>query len=224
MDLMGIIFDLDGVLVDSVPLHFKAWGRMFSEYGYEFDESIYRRKVDGRPRLDGVRNILTDVSDDIIQEASDLKQCYYLEMLEAGHLKTFPSTKPFVTELREHGVKMATASSSVNAKVILESIGLLKDFEVVVTADDISDGKPHPEIFLTAAERLGLSPNECLVLEDAESGVNAAKSGGFYCVGIDRHNQPSYFVNADLVVRDLSELSYESLCKLHKNRSSQSLL
>ena len=222
MNLKGIIFDLDGVLVDSIPLHYKAWYRMFTEYGYEFSEGIYRSKVDGRPRLDGVRNIMTDAEESQIQQAATVKQQYYLDMLEAGGLITFPSTIPLIKKLREHDVLLATASSSVNAKAILESIGILDDFYTVVTSEDITDGKPHPEIFITAANRMGLVPSECVVLEDAQSGIEAAKRGGFYCVGVDRHQQPQYFSEADLVVRDLGELDYQTLSELHHTNQLES--
>ena len=84
MSFKGVIFDLDGVLVDTVPLHYAAWHRMFTEYGYAFDEKIYREKVDGRPRLDGVRGVMHDVGPAQVTEAGDRKQAYYLEMIAAG--------------------------------------------------------------------------------------------------------------------------------------------
>lgn len=224
MNLKGIIFDLDGVLVDSIPLHYKAWYRMFSKYGYEFNEDIYRKKVDGRSRIDGVRSIMTDAEESLIQQAATVKQKYYLDMLGAGELIVFPSTIPLIKKLREHNVVLATASSSVNAKAILKSIGILDDFCTVVTSEDITDGKPHPEIFITAANRMGFKPSECVVFEDAQSGIEAAKSGGFYCVGVDRHQQPHYFSQADLVVRDLGELDYQTLSELHHTNQLESII
>jgi beta-phosphoglucomutase-like phosphatase (HAD superfamily) len=106
---------------------------------------------------------------------------------------------------------MAVASSSVNATAILEKIGVLNCFKTVVTAEDVSQGKPHPEIFLTAARRLGLSESVCVVFEDAESGVAAAKRGGFFCIGINRNRQPGFTNQADLVVTDLGEIDFLNL-------------
>jgi beta-phosphoglucomutase len=214
MGFKGVIFDLDGVLVDSVPIHYAAWKRLFEENGYAFDERIYRQKVDGRPRLDGVRGVMVDLDDEAAVEAGNRKQAYYLEMIEQGRLHPFATSIPFVKALGENGILLAAASSSENTSIILDRIGVLADFTAVVTAADVTHGKPHPEIFLAAAQRLGLSVSECVVFEDAESGIKAAKQGGFYCIGVDRHQQSEYFQEADLVVTDLGDF---------ENRIQQSL-
>ena len=126
----------------------------------------------------------------------------------------FATSIPFVKALRASGILLAAASSSENTSIILDRIGLLADFTAVVTAADVTHGKPHPEIFLAAAQRMGLSVSECVVFEDAESGVKAAKQGGFFCIGVDRHQQSEYFQEADLVVSDLGDF---------ENRIQQSL-
>lgn len=206
MNYKGVIFDLDGVLVDTVPLHFDAWKRMFNEYGYEFNQEIYQEKVDGRPRLDGVRGVMETLDEAELTEAGKRKQGYYLEMINNGQLQAFVSSMTLIRQLRKQGIRLATASSSVNASCILEKLGVLEDFETVVTADDVSVGKPHPEIFLTAAKRLNLEVSDCLVFEDAVSGVQAAKAGGFFCIAVDRHNQPDKFDKADIVIKDAEEI------------------
>ncbi len=218
MSFKGVIFDLDGVLVDTVPLHYAAWHRMFTEYGYAFDEKIYREKVDGRPRLDGVRGVMHDVGPAQVTEAGDRKQAYYLEMIAAGKLKAFESSLRFIAELRRHQIMLAAASSSINARLILETIGVLYEFAAVVTSADIIQGKPDPEIFLTAAACLDLSEAECVVIEDAQAGIQAAKRGGFFCVGVNRQAQPEYFLEADVVVEDIGELGYASLEQLFEQR------
>lgn len=206
MSYKGVIFDLDGVLVDTVPLHFDAWKRMFNEYGYEFNQEIYQAKVDGRPRLDGVRGVMETIAEAELIEAGKRKQGYYLEMINNGQLQPFESSMILIRQLRKQGIRLATASSSVNASCILEKLGVLEDFETVVTADDVSLGKPHPEIFLTAAKRLDLEVSDCIVFEDAVSGVQAAKAGDFFCIAVDRHNQPENFDEADIVIKDVEEI------------------
>ena len=203
MSFKGVIFDLDGVLVDSIPLHYAAWKRLFEENGHAFDNRIYRQKVDGRPRLDGVRGVMGDLDEETAIEAGNRKQGYYQEMINQGQLQPFPTSIPFIKALNARGILLAAASSSENTCLILDAIGVLDDFTAVVTAADVKHGKPNPDIFLAAAKRMGLSVPECVVFEDAESGVKAAKRGGFYCVGVDRHQQPEYFREADLVVTDL---------------------
>jgi len=211
MGFKGGIFDLDGVIVDTVPLHFKAWKRMFGEYGKNFNFDDYKNKVDGIPRLDGARAILTDLSKGELEKAAAKKQNYYLELVNKGEIEVYESSVSLLKELRSRGVKTAAASSSRNCKYILEKTDLLGLFDSVVQGGDFKKGKPDPEIFLLAGERIGASRGESCVFEDAKLGVEAAKAGGMKCVGIDRTGTPELLQKADIVVRDLSEVGYERL-------------
>lgn len=213
MAFKGAIFDLDGVLVDTVPLHYKAWKRMFNHYGYEFDWEDYEHKVDGKPRVDGAKAVLVKETPEQIEEACVMKQGFFLDMIDLGLLKAFDTSLALLQDLKAHNIVFAAASSSKNAPLILEKLGIIGDFETVVTSLDIPDGrgKPEPDIFLTAAKRIQIPIEDCIVFEDAKSGVQAAKAGNFYCVGIDRHDNRENFEPADFVVTDLGELSYEIL-------------
>ena len=211
----GIIFDLDGVLVDTVPLHFAAWQRMFGKFGFHFDYRDYHEKVDGKPRQDGVRGVMHSASEATIEAAGLTKQAYYLEMIEQDQLQPFPTSIPLIKELRQQGVLLAAASSSVNTRFILDKIGVLDDFAAIVTAADVERGKPDPEIFLAAAQKLNLDVDHCVVFEDALSGVTAAKRGGFVCIGVDRHGHAEYFRGADAVVADLGDLDYTGIGEIH---------
>lgn len=215
MSLKGAIFDLDGVIVDTVPLHFIAWKYLFTDkFGVPFTKADYEAKVDGKPRIDGILSMLPHLTKEEAVAAGDIKQKRYLELLEQDKITQFDSTLKLIDELIKNNVFIAVASSSKNATYILDKIGLAKKMRTIVSGLDIEKGKPDPEIFLTAAQRLNLSVKDCIVFEDAKSGVEAAKAGGFYCVGIDRHNQPQNYVLADIVVKDLQEVDYELLAKL----------
>lgn len=211
MIFKAAIFDLDGVIVDTVPLHFKAWQRMFGEYGKEFTFEDYKEKVDGIPRVDGARAILTDMPADELKKACDKKQRYFLEYLKSGEIPVYHSTIDLFKELKSQGIKIAVISSSKNCPYILSKINAYPLIDVEVNGNDITKGKPDPQIFLMAAERLGVEPSESVVFEDAILGVEAAKRGGMKCVGIDRHNDPDALKMADIIVKDLSEVNYERL-------------
>lgn len=214
MALMGVIFDLDGVLVDTVPAHFAAWSRLFHEEGYRFDEDVYHDKVDGRRRQDGVAAVMAGASVEHINAAAERKDAYFLDLIEKGQFKVFDGSVNFVNACSRAGLRLATASSSKNARYILKKVGLLEKFDAVVGGDDVERGKPHPDIFLTAASRLSLNLGECIVVEDAISGVIAAKAGGFFCLGIERSSQPFRLADADMIVPDLGELDLNDLTSI----------
>lgn len=219
MAFKGAIFDLDGVIVDTVPLHFAAWKRLFEgTFNIPFDMKIYEEKVDGIPRLDAIRRMLPNLSEEEVVKAGDIKQGYYLEMLRSGKIKKFEPAFRLIKELLEHNILLAAASSSKNTKEILKTIGIIDDFSTIVDGYDIQHGKPHPEIFLKAAAGLKLDVTECVVFEDSIAGVEAAKTGGFLCVGIDRNNRPENYKLADLCVSDLETVNYavlENLFNIH---------
>ncbi len=211
MSFKGAIFDLDGVIVNTVPIHFKAWKKMFEEYGHSFTFDDYKAKVDGIPRLDGARAILTELPDKELKEASAKKQRYFLDYLGEEKIQVYPGTLNLIKELRGHKIKIAVISSSKNCPVILEKADMYKYIDAAISGNDITQGKPDPQIFLMAKDRLSLEISECIVFEDAELGVEAAKRGGFKTVGINRYEDPHRLNQADIVVKDLGELSYSQL-------------
>ncbi|MBU0502070.1 MAG: beta-phosphoglucomutase family hydrolase [Candidatus Margulisbacteria bacterium] len=215
--IKGAIFDLDGVIVNTVPFHFKAWQKMFEQYGHDFTLADYLAKVDGRPRLEGAAAILTELSPTEIVKAGEIKQGYYLELLKNEPLEIFESTITLIKEMKANKIKLAAASSSKNAGMILKKIKLFELFEVNVSGSDFEKGKPDPEIFLTAAKKIGLKPAECVVFEDAKSGVEAAQAGGFQCIGINRHNDSTGLKLADKIVNDVSEISFAEILAMGKD-------
>ena len=155
--------------------------------------------------------MLPSLSEQEVISAGDKKQGYYLELLHRGELKKFDESFKLINNLLENNILLAAASSSKNTVEILKMIGLIDSFKVIITGYDIKKGKPHPEIFLKAAEALGLNEKECVVFEDSIAGVQAAKDGGFLCVGIDRHDKPNNYKLSDLHVKNLKNLDYAFL-------------
>lgn len=217
MYFQGAIFDLDGVIVNTVPLHYASWKHVFTDnFGVSFTMHDYEEKVDGKPRIDGVLSILPHLNREEAIAAGEIKQKYYFELLEKGQIITFPESFTLIEELLQRGVLLATASSSKNTKYILDKIGLAKKMSAIISGYDFAQGKPHPEIFLNAAKALNIPVKNCIVFEDAKVGVEAAKAGSFFCVGIDRHGKPENYQKADLVVKDLSEVNFGILNELLK--------
>ena len=212
--LRGAIFDLDGVIVNTVPLHFKAWQKMFAEYGKEFNFRDYKEKVDGIPRLSGAKAILTDLDEEELQKAAEKKQGYFLELLHQEGVEVYRSTVDLIKKLQNAGIKRAVVSSSRNCPYILGRASLSPLFDVIISGAEVARGKPHPDIFLLAAERMGENPHDCVVFEDALLGVEAAKAAGMKCVGVDRYQNPQRLSRAEIVVEDLGEIDLEKLREL----------
>jgi len=209
--MQAAIFDLDGVIVNTVPLHFKAWQRMFAEYGKEFDFEDYKEKVDGILRIDGARAILTDIDEAELKKAADKKQVYFLEYLNSEEISVYNDTVDLVKALKKEKIKRSAISSSKNCLPILKKVNLVELFDVILTGNDVTKGKPDPQVFFMAAKKMSVEPGSCVVFEDAVLGVEAGKRAGMKCVGIDRHGNPERLKKADLVVGDLGEVTVEKI-------------
>lgn len=209
--LKAVIFDLDGVIVNTVPVHFKAWKKMFGEYGIKFGFDDYKRKVDGIPRMDGARAILKDLNKEELEEAARKKQSYFLKFLKKNKIQIHKTTIKLIDDLKEIGVKVAVISSSKNCKYILDKIKLTKKLDVIITGNDITKGKPDPQVFLLASRKSKVKPQSCIVFEDAVLGVEAAKRAGMFCVGIDRYGDRERLKKADIVIKDAGEVTVKEL-------------
>lgn len=184
----GIIFDLDGVIVSTDECHYRAWKRMADEVNIFFDRAINER-LRGVSRMESLEIILENspkiYSSEEKNSLSDRKNRYYREQI--GNLSEdniLPGVSELLTRCRRAGKKIAVGSSSKNTKLILERIGLTETFDAVVDGNDIVRSKPDPEVFLKAAQAIGVAPEQCLVVEDAESGVQAGISAGMRVLGV----------------------------------------
>jgi HAD superfamily hydrolase (TIGR01509 family) len=212
--IKAAIFDLDGVLVDTIPYAVQAGNATLKEYGItRTTEEI--KKAMGRKAIVNYTEYVRSRGLDIEPAALIKKRDILFFKMIKGNLKPLPGVRAFLAGLERGGFRMAVASSSSRAWVstCLAEAGLLKWFSIIVTGDDVKTGKPDPEPFLLAAKMLGVMPEECTVFEDAENGVEAAGAAGMKCVGIT--NTPGQDISdADLVVGSLEEINVEKLRSL----------
>jgi beta-phosphoglucomutase family hydrolase len=212
----GALFDLDGVLIDSSPFHFASWVKLGEEVGFTMTPELFRQTF-GQRNDAILRRFIPDTTDEQIAAWSERKEALYRQ-LAAGKLTPLPGARELVRALKGAGFRLAIASSTPrqNIAFALEQIGMADVFDALVGAEDVTKGKPDPEVFLTAAKRLGVPPERCLVFEDAIAGVIAAKRGGMKCIAVTTTNPRDALVEAgaDLVVDSLSELSLERLAAL----------
>jgi beta-phosphoglucomutase len=184
----AVIFDLDGVIVTTDEFHYQAWKQISEEENLHFNRDI-NEKLRGVSRSESLKIIIKfskkDYSEFEQEQLTERKNDIYKKLLKTISAKDIlPGVYPLITKLKEQGIKIAIGSSSKNAKYILEKIGLLNLFDAVVDGTDIKRSKPDSEVFLLAAERLGVKVGECVVVEDAEAGIDAALAAGMKAVGV----------------------------------------
>lgn len=206
--IKGFIFDLDGVLVDTAKYHYQAWRRMANELGFDFSEKE-NEELKGVGRRDSIEKILgwgkITLTEAEKNKLMDQKNDWYQDLIKSMDPDSaLPGVRDFLESARDMSLTLALASSSKNAPKILELTDLTEFFTTVVDGTQITNSKPDPEIFLTAASRLKLNPSELVVFEDAQAGVEAALGGGFRTVGIG--NKKS-LADAEIVYRGLGDTS-----------------
>lgn len=193
--MKGIIFDLDGVICSTDQYHYLAWKEMADQIDVYFDEEINYR-LRGVGRMESLDIILEKSEKTYTKEEKEqlakMKNEKYVEFLQKMTEKDLSDeVKNTLLSLRARGLKLAIGSSSKNTKLILSRIGLSDFFDAISDGTNIVNSKPDPEVFLKAAAFLHLSPEDCLVVEDAKAGIEAAKRGGFMSAGIlDACNHP----------------------------------
>jgi beta-phosphoglucomutase len=211
MILKGILFDMDGVLVDSEKFICEAATRMFAEH------CVYVEPEDFLPFVgSGENRYLGGVAEkyrfpfDLEQDKTRTYEIY--EELVKGKLKPLNGVVSFIGECRKRGLKLAVATSADMVKMVinLREIGISAEtFDATITGMEVENKKPDPEIFLKAAQKLGLKPEECLVVEDAVNGVKAAKAAGCKCLGLTTSFSVEELSEANWVAKDLSEVPEE---------------
>jgi len=206
----AVLWDLDGVLVDTAPFHFQAWQELFQSLGKGFADADFRR-IFGLRNDAILRDILGELTRAKVERLAERKEELYRSKVE-GRVTAIPGAVELLQRLQQRGRKMAIVSSTPgeNVGVVLSSLGLEGVFEAVIAEEDASKGKPDPQGFLLAAEKLGVEARECVVIEDAPGGVEAAKRAGMCCIGLTTSRPREALAGADLVVDSLEEATVYS--------------
>lgn len=210
MEIKAVIFDLDGVIVSTDDCHYEAWKRLADDEGIYFDRHINER-LRGVSRMESLQIILEKTIREYNYEEkiqlAERKNNYYKKLIEQLNYDCIlPGVKQVLSGLKEKGIKIAIGSSSKNSPVILKHIGLQNYFDATADGNDIKKSKPDPEVFLLAANRLGIVPSNCLVVEDADAGVEAAVAAGMkvLAVGAAAGNK-----KASISAKDLDEITLD---------------
>ena len=208
MDIKGIIFDLDGVLVFTDKFHYQAWKTIADDMGIYFDRKINNR-LRGVSRMESLDIILERYEGAALTEEekralAEKKNGIYRELLKTMiPSDVSPEVRNTLNELHKAGFKLAVGSSSKNARFILEKVNLTAAFDAISDGTNITRSKPDPEVFQKAAEYLELKPEQCAVVEDAEAGVDAAKAGQMLAVGI---GEAATYEKKDIGIKEFSDL------------------
>ncbi len=185
-EIKGFIFDLDGILTDTAEFHYQAWQKLADEEGIPFDPEI-KEELRDISRRDSLLKIIGNktYSESEIQEMMDRKNLYYVELIsKITPENLLPGADNLLDELRAAGIKIALGSASKNARTVVEKLGITDKLDVIADGYSVKRSKPAPDIFLYVANQLGLKPSECVVVEDAASGVQAALAAGMLTIGI----------------------------------------
>lgn len=206
-EMRAAIFDLDGVIVDTAKYHYLAWKRLANEYGFDFTERDNER-LKGVSRVRSLE-ILLEIGgltfDDITKtKMADKKNDWYVDYIsQMDASEILPGVVEYLKNIRAKGIKTAIGSASKNAPLILERLGIISFFDVIVDGNKVSKAKPDPDVFVRAADELGILPASCVVFEDAEAGIQAALSAGMGVVGIGK---PAILKEADMVMSGFFQL------------------
>jgi len=204
----AVIFDLDGVLTDTAEYHYRAWKRLADELGVAFDREKNNR-LRGVDRMASLAILVEDMDPKPgnLDELAARKNGWYKEMIHQMQPdELLPGVMELLANLRSRGVKIGVASSSKNARTVIERLGIEPALDAIVDGAEFEHAKPAPDVFLICAERLGIKPHECVVLEDAQAGIDAALTAGMGAVAVEAGGP---LEDADLSLKLAADLPME---------------
>lgn len=205
--IKAVIFDMDGTVIDSTESDYLAWKKVFEEYEVDFSYQEYQKVLGAQ----GSEIVPMYLAPSVRQEALDKKEYYFKALVEERGLNFVPGVESLLEAIKDMNIKTSLATGAGKDKLtfIFEQVKMKEYFDVVITADDTKTGKPAPDVFLNSARRLNILPSDCVVFEDAENGVKAAKAGGMKCVAITTTHEKKKLQEADLIIRSYSEFDMQ---------------
>jgi HAD superfamily hydrolase (TIGR01509 family) len=200
------LWDLDGVIVDSGKYHFAAYRKLFGEMDVEISEERFFSSMFGRRNWDIIRDVLPDATRDEVHSLAEKKERIFREVV-AGNIAPLPGAVELLRQANAEAIKQAIVSSTPreNIELILRTLGIDDLLDTIVGEEDSDRGKPDPQPFATAATRLSVHPDGCVVIEDAPEGIAAGKAARMRCVGVATTRPASRLTEADLVVESLED-------------------
>lgn len=211
-NIKAVIFDLDGVIVDTARFHYIAWKQLADQLGFDFTLG-HNELLKGIGRLESLDILLSIGKINASVEQKNMwaqqKNAAYIAL--CNQMKTgdvLPGVLDFLEDLRINDIKIALGSASKNAPLILEHTGITPYFDAIVDGNSISRGKPDPQVFLLGAEELGVFPSECIVFEDALAGIQAAKTAGMTAIGV---GSPENLPGADSYINGFKDLKWKNI-------------
>ena len=215
----AVLFDMDGVIVDTEPLHKKAYHLMFGDYALEVTSEMYNGFT-GQSTLNICKQLVVNFKLDCApEELVKIKRKHFKYLFENDDgLQLIDGVFELIKDYHKHGMTLILASSASmpNINRIFERFHLESYFKAKFSGADLQQSKPHPEIFEKAADATGFSRHECFVIEDSTNGIKAAKGAGVYCVGFkSEHSKNQDYSVADIVISDFKEISFENLLSIN---------
>ena len=212
--IKAFIFDLDGVITDTAEYHYLAWQKLAQQQNWLFNREI-NEELRGIGRLDSIKvilkhnNLLDRFTDEEALELANEKNELYVESLKNVSPNNYiPGVKKFLDDLKERDFKIALGSASKNAVQVLTQLQAMEYFDVIGDGTKVERSKPAPDVFIYAAKELGFDPQECVVVEDAASGVDAATEGGFYSVGVGPLDRIGH---ATIAYEDMNDVNIDEI-------------
>ena len=214
--IKALIFDMDGTIVDNMAVHTAVWLDILSEFGITMTAAEFQAAIAGRTNAETLRLLLNpDITEAEITRLAQLKEERYREQYRAT-MQPLAGLLPLLQTARQAGLRLAvaTAAGKDNIDFVMNGLQLWERFDAIVGADDVARGKPHPDLFLLAAERINIAPEQCLVFEDAMTGIEAARRANMQFIGVATAHKPEEFASLPgirQVIRDFTEVKLVEL-------------